>query len=156
MKHTLSLASLVAAFACLPAHAQKLDLGDGTSAVITTKAWEALGAKNYEQAIAYAKTCVTRYETQAVEMQKELKAPVPPDDREAVSKKWALNDVGTCLFIMGQALEKQDKGTEALAAYKQLIEKVSFAQCWDPKGWFWKPADAAKMRIKALEFDTQK
>jgi len=64
--------------------------------------------------------------------------------------------VGTCLFILGQTLEKQNKGTEALAAYKTLVEKVSYAQTWDTKGWFWKPADAAKERIKALEFDTLK
>ena len=96
------------------------------------------------------------YEKQAIEMQKELKEPVPAGDREAVSKKWALNDVGTCLFIMGQALEKQDKNAEALVAYRQLTEKVPFAQSWDPQGWFWKPADAAKVRIKALEFDARK
>ncbi len=89
-------------------------------------------------------------------MQKELKAPVSADDKEAVQKKWALNDVGTCLFIMGQALEKQDKGKEAITAYKKLVEKVPFAQCWDPKGWFWKPATAARTRIKALELDSEK
>ena len=88
-------------------------------------------------------------------MQKELKEPVT-GDKEAVAKMWALNDAGTCLFIMGQALEKQSKGAEALAAYKQLVEKMPFAQCWDPKGWFWKPAEGAKTRIKALEFDSLK
>jgi tetratricopeptide (TPR) repeat protein len=138
------------------AHGQDLDYGDHSSATLTGKAWKSLEAKKYSDAIAYAKKCVELYEKQAVEMQKELKEPVSPDDREAVSKKWALNDVGTCLFITGQAYEKQDKGMDAIAAYKQLIEKVPFAQCWDPKGWFWKPATAAKARIKALEFDSQK
>ena len=106
--------------------------------------------------MAYAKKCVELYEKEAVDMQKELKEPVKGDDKEAVGKKWALNDVGTCLFIMGQAYEKQDKPKEAVAAYKQLREKVAFAQCWDPKGWYWKPADAAKDRLKALEFDSGK
>ena len=55
----------------------------------------------------------------------------------------------------GRLLELQPFA-EALAAYKQLVEKVSFAQCWDTKGWFWKPAEGAKARIKALEFDTLK
>ena len=155
MKHSLALTILAALLAGLPADAQQLDFGDHTSSVITGKAWAALNSKNFPDAVAYAKKCVELYEKQAIEMQKELKEPVK-GEREAVAKLWALNDVGTCLFISGQALEKQNKGTEALAAYKQLKEKVPFAQCWDPKGWFWKPADAAKERIKALEFDTFK
>ncbi len=154
MKHTCILPFVIAIFTALSAQAQ-LDFGDHSSATITGKAWGALNANNYPDAVAYAKKCVEMYEKQAVDMQKELKAPVT-GDKDAVAKLWALNDVGTCLFIMGQALEKQNKGAEALAAYKQLVEKVPFAQCWDTKGWFWKPAEGAKARIKALEFDSLK
>jgi tetratricopeptide (TPR) repeat protein len=155
MKPTFILAFIVALLACLPVHGEELNFGDHSSSVITGKAWDSLNAKNYADAVAYAKKCVEMYEKQAVEMQKELKEPVT-GEKEAVSKLWALNDVGTCLFITGQALEKLEKPADALAAYKQLVEKVSFAQCWDTKGWFWKPADAAKARIKSLEFDTLK
>jgi tetratricopeptide (TPR) repeat protein len=138
------------------AYGQTLDYGDRSSETLTGKAWKALEDKNYANAIAYAKKCVEMYEKQAVEMQKELKEPVSADDREAVFKKWALNDVGSSLFIIGQASEKQDKNADALAAYKKLVDKVPFAQCWDPKGWFWKPAEAAKGRIKALESESSK
>ncbi len=155
MKYPVVLTFIAAILACLPAHGEELNFGDHSSATITGKAWDALNAKNYANAVAYAKKCVEMYEKEAVEMQKELKGPVT-GEREEVAKKWALNDVGTCLFITGQALEKQEKPAEALAAYKQLVEKVSFAQCWDTKGWFWKPAEGAKARIKALEFDTLK
>jgi tetratricopeptide (TPR) repeat protein len=155
MKRTFILTCLAMLLACLPLQAGDLDLGDYSSSTITAKAWAALGSKNYAEAIAYANKCVEMYEKQAVEMQKELTAPVA-GDREEVFKKWAMNDVGTCFFITGQAFEKQDKAPEALAAYKQLVEKVPFAQCWDTKGWFWKPADAAKARLKALEFDSLK
>ena len=155
MKQLLILPLLTLALACLTAHAQQLDFGDHSSATITTKAWDALNAKSYDNAVAYAKKCVEMYEKQAVEMQKGLKEPVT-GEKDAVAKMWALNDVGTCLFIMGQALEKQEKSVDALATYKQLVEKVPFAQCWDSKGWFWKPAEGAKGRIKALEFDTLK
>ena len=156
MKHSLLLPMILALLAALPVRGQQLDFGDHSSATITQKAWEALNSQNYANAVGYAKKCVELYEKQAVEMQKGLKEPVPNADREAVSKLWALNDVGTCLFIIGQAMEKQEKGADALAAYKQLVEKVPFAQCWDPKGWFWKPAEGAKTRIKALEFDALK
>ncbi len=154
MKRILILAFFATILACLPAWAD-LDFGDFSSSTITGKAWAALGAKNYADAIAYANKCVEMYGAQALEMQKGLSAPVS-GDREEVFKKWAMNDVGTCYYITGQAFEKQDKATEALAAYKQLVDKVPFAQCWDTKGWFWKPADAAKARLKALEFDSLK
>ena len=137
-------------------HAAPLDFGDHSSSTITTKAWEALNAGKPDEAVGYANKCIELYQAKAEEMQKALKAPVPSDQKEEVHKQWALNDVGTCLFILGQAFEKQNKGKEALEAYKKLVEKVSYAQTWDTKGWFWKPADAAKGRIKALEFDTLK
>jgi tetratricopeptide (TPR) repeat protein len=154
---TLALSTLgLALFAAICTGAEALDFGDRSAATITGKAWAALDSQSYEDAIGYAKKCVELYEKQAVEMQKELKEPVPDTDKEAVLKKWALNDVGTCYFIMGQALEQQKKREEAMAAYKQVVEKLPFAQCWDPQGWFWKPADAAKDRVKALEFAAPK
>ena len=154
MKHlTAYLSAIVLSVAV---HAAPLDFGDHSSSTLTAKAWEASNGGKHEEAIGYSRKCVELYQTKAEEMQKSLTAPVPADNQEEVFKQWALNDVGTCLFILGQALEKQDKGKEALAAYKQLVEKVSYAQTWDPQGWFWKPADAAKARIKALEFDTLK
>lgn len=137
-------------------HAAPLDFGDHSSTTITTKAWEALNTGKHDEAIGYANKCVELYQAKAEEMQKALTAPVPSDQKEEVHKQWALNDVGSCIFIIAQALESQNKGEEALAAYRKLVEKVSYAQTWDTKGWFWKPADAAKERIKALEFDTLK
>ena len=154
MKYTLTL--IVALYTSLSAQAQQLDFGDRTSATFAAKAWGALNSKNYPDAIAYAQECVKMYEKQAVEMQKALKEPVPKTDKEAVSRMWALNDVGTCMFIMGQALEKSGKNAEARAVYKKLAETLPFAQCWDPKGWFWKPAEGAKARIKAMDFDNLK
>jgi hypothetical protein len=93
------------------------------------------------------------FETKAVEMQAGIKEPIDTKDKEKVFANWALNDVGTCYFILGQALEKSGDKKGALEAYKTVSEKFPDAQCWDPKGWFWKPADAAKGKLKALEFD---
>lgn len=154
MKHLTTILSALVLTTAI--HAATLDFGDHTSSTITTKAWDAFNAGKHDDAIGYANKCIELYQAKAEEMQKALQASVPSDQTEEVHKQWALNDVGTCLFILGQTLEKQNKGTEALAAYKKLVEKVSFAQTWDTKGWFWKPADAAKERIKALEFDTLK
>lgn len=134
-----------------PAPAAELDFGNFSSETLTSKAWQAMNAKDYETAKAYANKCIEMYQAQAVEMQKGLSQPAT--EKEEVFKSWALNDVGTSYFILGQALEAQSKGKEAIAPYKFLVENLSYAQCWDAKGWFWKPADAARERIKALEFD---
>lgn len=134
--------------------APALDFGNFSSETITGKAWEAINAKNYANAKAYAQKCIEMYKDKAVEMQKALTAPAAV--KEEVFKSWALNDVGVCYYILGQALEAEGKGKEAIVPFKFLAENLAFAQCWDAKGWFWKPADAARERVKALEFDALK
>ncbi|MEO5716453.1 MAG: beta-glucanase precursor [Luteolibacter sp.] len=136
------------------AAAPALDFGNFSSETITGKAWEAYNAKNYVNAKAYAQKCIDSFKDQAVAMQKALTAPAT--EKEEVFKSWALNDVGVCYFILGQSLEAEGKGKEAIAPFKFLADNLSFAQCWDAKGWFWKPADAARERVKALEFDALK
>ncbi|SMP66854.1 hypothetical protein SAMN06265222_11052 [Neorhodopirellula lusitana] len=129
------------------------DFGDYSSSYLTTKAWESLAKKDLGLTLAYTNECITRYLSEAVEMQEALTEPVSTDDKEAVLSKWALNDVGTCYFIQGQAYEADGKAAEAMEAYQTLLDKVAFAQCWDNNGWFWKPADAAAKQAKMLEFE---
>lgn len=128
-----------------------LDFGDSSSQTITAKAWDAYNAKDHVAAQAYAKKCIELYKAQAITMQKALTAPA--NVKEEVFKSWALNDVGSCHFILGQSLEAQGKPKEAVIPLKFLVENLSFAQCWDSKGWFWKPADAAREKVKVLEFE---
>ncbi len=132
------------------APAPKPDFGDYSSQTLTTKAWEAFAQKNYDLVYAYTGKCIELFSAQAAEMQASLTAPAPAD---TASSYWALNDVGTCLYIRAQAYEAQGKSKEALADYKKLMNDYSFAQTWDPKGWYWRPADAAKQRVKVIEFD---
>ncbi len=127
------------------------DFGDFSSSTLTTKAWNALNAKDQKNAEVFAEKCIETYKTQALEMQKALTEPTTT--KEETEKLWALNDVGTCYFILGQSYEAVGKTKEAVASYKFLTENLAFAQCWDEKGWFWKPADAARDKVKSLEFD---
>jgi len=126
-----------------------------TSTSLTVKAWKALEAGKTADVVKHTKRCIELYEKDAVKMQKELKAPIEGDD-DAISAKWALNDVGTCYFIMGKAFEEDGKTKEAVKAYTTLTKNVSFAQCWDPNGWFWSPATAAKERLTELKAKTEK
>jgi hypothetical protein len=136
-----------------PVETPALDFGDHSSATITTKAWQALEAGKHAEVDGYVAKCLELYEAKALEMQKGLTEAAP---KEKANEYWALNDVGTCNYIRGQSKEARGKKEEAMADYKTLVEKLSFAQCWDTKGWFWKPADAAKDKLKSLEFDSLK
>ncbi len=129
------------------------EFGDFSSSTLTAKAWQAMDRREYRDAVVFAKKCVELYGKQAVEMQESQSEPVPGNLKEEVAKQWALNDAGTCLFILGQAYERMDKGTEALIAYRKLLGEMSFAHSWDTRGWYWMPADIAKMRVKMLEYD---
>ena len=68
---------------------------------------------------------------------------------------WALNDVGTCYFIKGEAYFKMGEFDKARKTYQVLLKKYTFAQCWDTRGWFWKPKDTAKERIQEIHLKEQ-
>jgi len=70
---------------------------------------------------------------------------------EKIKVYWALNDVGTGLFILGEAYNAAGMKEEAKKAYQRVISDYFYAQCWDPQGWFWKPADAAQQKILEIE-----
>ncbi len=135
------------------AGAEKPDFGDFKSSTLTGKAWKAMESGNLDLVKAYTQKCIDSFGKQAETMQAGMTAPPDTSDKEKTHANWALNDVGTCYFILGQALEKSGDKKGALDAYKTLVDKFGYAECWDPKGWFWKPADAAKGKLKALEFD---
>ena len=127
-----------------------LDFGDYTSSHMIQKAWAALAAKDLEQVLAYVNKTNELYAKKAEEMQKSL-TEYPWESKEKIFSFWALNDVGTGLFILGQAYQAAGKDKEAIEAYKKLIDQYSYSQCWDPQGWFWKPSEAAQEKLAALE-----
>jgi len=126
-----------------------LDFGDYTSSTLTGKAWAALNSDDMAAVDAYTKKCIELYADKALEMQASL-TEYPWESQEKIFSYWALNDVGTCYFIRGEAFRKAGKTEEALAAYRKVVNTYSYAQCWDPQGWFWKPKDAAEQKIEEL------
>jgi tetratricopeptide (TPR) repeat protein len=126
------------------------DFGDYRSETLAGKAWGSLDANDLDSVLAYTNKCIELYKDKAKEMQASLKG-YPWKTKEEVFSYWALNDVGTCLFIQGKALRKAGKNEEAKAAFKMVIDEFSYGQCWDPQGWFWKPADAAREQLAEME-----
>ncbi len=143
---------LVAVAVAMPAVRAEEDFGDFSSATLTAKAWGAVGAGKLDTALVFTGKCRELYMEKALEQQASLDGFASDEEAPML---WALNDVGTCLFIEGQVYEQQKDSKKALAAYEQLASKLGYAQCWDPKGWFWKPAEAANKKLKELEFDAK-
>ena len=123
------------------------DFGDYTSQTLTTKAWEVLGKGDHKGVELYAKKCLELYEADAKKQQASLTDVAP---KEKAFDYWALNDVATCYFIYGQSLMAQKRYREAKAAFDRVVNDFSFAQCWDPKGWFWKVAMAARGQLNKI------
>ena len=123
------------------------DFGDYTSQTLATKAWQALADKDYKGVELYAKKCLELYEAEAMKQQGSMTDFAP---KEKAFEPWALNDVATCYFILGESYAAQKKYREARASYQKVVDNFGYAQCWDPKGWFWKTAVAAKGRFRKL------
>ncbi|MFC1703500.1 hypothetical protein ACFL1E_01775 [Candidatus Omnitrophota bacterium] len=126
------------------------DFGDYTSQTLTTKAWGAFNAGDLNMALMYTDKCIELYQDKAKEMQASLDG-YPWESNEEVFSYWALNDVGTCFFIKGDMLRQAGKIQEAKEAFNTLMDEFKYAQSWDPNGWFWKPADAARERLLEIE-----
>ena len=129
--------------------AETLDYGDYTSQTLTTNAWDALAAKNYPAVFAYTQKCEELYGDEGKRMNEELEYFASPED---AAQLWALNDVGTSLYIMATAYEELEMYPQAREAYKKLANDYAFAQTWDPKGWYWKPATGAASKVDQLKY----
>jgi hypothetical protein len=154
MQRVIILILLIVLLASPTASAQT-DFGDHTSSTLTTKAWEALGRADLDAALTYANKCIEMYEEEARKMQASLQGFPTHEPKEETFKYWALNDVGTAYFIKGEILMKQSNSSAAKAAYEKLAREFSYAQCWDTRGWFWKPGEAAKQKVLEIGFDAE-
>ncbi|HEY8240575.1 MAG TPA: tetratricopeptide repeat protein [Kiritimatiellia bacterium] len=121
-----------------------------SSSALTQQAWLALEKRRYDLVLAAADECLRRFGGRAVKQQQLLSDYAP---RQAALKYWALNDVATCMFIKGTALKDQRKKTEAKAIFRDIINEYPYAQCWDPRGWFWKVASAAQDQIDCIDLN---
>ena len=127
-----------------------VDFGDYTSSFLATQAWKAHGNDDTASVVAYTDKILELYEEKAQQMQNSL-TEYPWESNEKIFTYWALNDVGTVLYVKGEALKKAGKTDEAAEAYKELVDNYYYAQCWDPNGWFWKPAEAAQQALSEIE-----
>jgi len=124
------------------------DFSDLSHWNLTVSGWENLAEKDYKAVFAYTKKCLELYEEKAREMAKEMKRFVTMGHED----DYALcNDVATSHFIMGEAYMRQEKYDKALTEFNLIINEYPYAQCWDPKGWFWKVAEISRKNIEKIK-----
>ena len=83
--------------------ASAYNFGDFRSETLTTKAWQALSAKDTEAVLAYTNKCLELYAEQAKKMQDSLEG-YPEGEKEKIFSYWALNDVTNISFYPGRSL----------------------------------------------------
>ena len=123
------------------------DFGDYKSETLVKRGWGALDKGDQKGVELYVKKMIQLYEDDAKRQQASLK-DFPPKDK--TFDYWALNDVATGYFILGESLIAQKRYLEAKSAFERIINDFSFAQSWDPKGWFWKLAVGARDRLNKI------
>jgi len=129
-------------------HAEELT-SKPSSGELVLKAWEVHGKKDVEATFKVTQECIDLYKEEAGRQQASLSAlPTRKGEIEAVQ---VLNDVATCYFIQAESYRDQGKLAEAKKAFQLIVDQYSYAQAWDPRGWFWHLADAAKKSIDRIE-----
>jgi len=120
-----------------------------TSGDLIVKAWAAHGKKDVEATFKYTQEIIDLYAQEANEQQASLKSlPKSKDEINAVA---SLNNVATAYFIQGESYRDQEKIDQSVEAFKTVVDKYGFAQAWDPRGWYWQIAKAAKESIIKLK-----
>lgn len=133
---------------CAPACA--LDGEDRQSTALVQRAWQALESKDAAAVSALAEECLRLYGDEAARMQAELD-DFPAGAPQEIFKYWALNDVATILFVEAEAYRRAGDAEKAKAGYQRIVDEFGYALTWDPQGFFWKPAQAARDKLQTMD-----
>jgi tetratricopeptide (TPR) repeat protein len=149
----LSLCAATIGFSCAAT-----DQGSVTPSV-ADQAWAAYNKGDYAGAIDWADRCINECLGRALREQEQLetsRTPPPPvgavsrQQKQAILARAPLNDAATCLYIKGRSFEATGRKEEATKVYREA-SKLTYARCWDPRGWFWSPAEGSLDRLRMLE-----
>jgi TolA-binding protein len=125
----------------------RYDFSDSSHWNLTVSAWESLAQKDFEGVTAYANKCLELYEPKAKEMAVGMKSFSRPGHEDDFA---LVNDVATSHYIMGEAYMKLGRTGDAAKEFAYVIETYPYAQCWDPKGWFWKVSEVSGKNIDKI------
>ncbi len=125
------------------------EMDEAPAEKVIQKAWAALGARAYEDAIKLADICIKRFESNALSQQKALHGHFPKAGDELKYKE--LNAVGASYYVKAESYQKMGDCDNAKSNYESAIEKFPLSQNWDPRGWYWSIKEEASAKLKQLE-----
>ncbi len=123
------------------------DFGNYTTETLTIKAWKSWDREDYRGVELYANKCIELWAARAREMQKKMQGFARGS---FIPYYWAVNDIGTCHFILAMTYQKQKQFAKAHQMYQTVIDDFAYAQCWDPRGHYWKVAEVSQERLDEL------
>jgi hypothetical protein len=133
-----------------------------------SEAWAAFNNSNYKFAMQSADKCISSFHLKAERDQATLvqrREPEPPtgavsdQDKQKIFSRGVLNDVAAAYIVKGKSAEALDAKLHpksidyralARAAYTEA-KKLTYARVFDPKGYFWSPAEAASDRLAEIK-----
>ncbi|MCK5707499.1 MAG: hypothetical protein KAI43_07575 [Candidatus Aureabacteria bacterium] len=119
-----------------------------STCLLTFMAWIELTNENYSKAIEITEKCIELYGKEAISQQMLLN---DFSSKYNTRHNWALNDVGTCLYIKGESHLRLREYRKAYSSFKKISMNYSFAQCFDPSKGFWKASATSEKKIVKLE-----
>ncbi|MDP2911793.1 MAG: hypothetical protein Q8N76_05635, partial [Candidatus Omnitrophota bacterium] len=132
----------------LYAEEQSVEQQDLSPKDMIIRAWEAWGAKDQDKAFYWTNKCIEMYSEEAKKEQASLN-DFPATD--SIDQYEALGAVGTSFFIQGEAYLSLGKIEEAKDAFGIAIKDYSFAQNWDPRGWYWSVKEKSQASVEKSE-----
>ncbi|HEY5174396.1 MAG TPA: hypothetical protein VII95_02395 [Terriglobales bacterium] len=123
------------------------------------EAWGDFLKSDFATAISNADRCIQKFKAEADREEEALQkkhVPPPPtgkvtdDQKNEIYAQGVLNDVAACYWIKGMSAQKLRRNDEARDAFK-AASAYTHGRTWDPKGWFWSPAQDASVRLRELK-----
>ncbi len=128
--------------------AREYDFTNESSGALIAKSWEALNKKDEQAVIAYTSRCIELYKDEAKDQQAKLSDFAPSGSETDYE---ALNNIAVSYFIRGEFYKHKKDWKESRKNYKNVIDNFYFAQCWDPRGWWWKPSEISEGEIEKID-----
>ena len=130
----------------------------GDSAHWAVLAVEQFAALDYQAAVDTVNACFDRWGPAAGHQQKAMhnrnkRCPrtgkVSKRARKKIEANYLINDVSLALWAKARSLDRLGDKRLARDAYGQCVY-MSCGRAWDPKGWYWSPAQDCAEQVQPL------
>ena len=132
------------------------ELGDSAAWAINSV--QLYANDQFADAVSMVDACFSQWGPEAGQKQKKLHdrgkscpstGKVSRKERLKIQKDYLMNDVSMALWAKARSLHELGQVEAAKNTYAQCIY-MTCGRAWDPKGWFWSPAQDCANQVKSL------